>query len=149
MSFISRHSRILIVAVSCAAVGAGAGAIATAGASTSRAQTRTAQAARVQGLRRWERRSVQGSAVIATSQGFKTVTFERGAVQAVSGQQLTLVEGTASTAYKTVTLTIPANARVRDNGAKSTLSAVKDGQRVIVLTGPKNTFVIARTPRVA
>ena len=149
MSFISRHSRILVVAVSCAVIGAGASAIATAGASTSPPQTSTAQAVRVQALRRWERRTVQGSVVIATRQGFKTVTFERGTVQSVSGQQLTLVEGTAGTTNKTVTLTIPANARVRDNGQKSTLSAVKDGQRVIILTGPKNTFVIARTPRTA
>src|ERR1035441_6403817 len=117
MSFISRHSRILVVAVSCAVIGAGASAIATAGASTSPPQTSTAQAVRVQALRRWERRTVQGSVVIATRQGFKTVTA-----------------------------TIPANARVRDNGQKSTLSAVKDGQRVIVLTRPKNTFVIARAP---
>ena len=150
MSVISRHSRILIVAVSCAVIGAGAGDRAGAGASTSpatAAKAGRAHAGRVQGLRRWERRAVQGEVVIHTKQGFKTVTFQRGTVQSVSGQQLTLAEGTAKATYKTVTLTIPANARVRDNGQRSTLSNVKDGQRVIVVTAPKNTFVVARTPR--
>jgi hypothetical protein len=149
MSFMSRHSRILIVAVTCAVIGAGASAIASAGASTSPTMASRAHAGRVHGPRRWERRAVEGSIVIRTKQGFKTVTFERGTVQSISGQQLTMVEGTAKATYKTVTLTIPANARVRDNGQKSTLSNVKDGQRVIVLTAPKNTFVIARTPRSA
>ena len=149
MSFMSRHSRILIVAVTCAVIGAGASAIASAGAATSPTTASRAHTGRVHGPRRWERRAVEGSIVIRTKQGFKTVTFERGTVQSISGQQLTMVEGTAKATYKTVTLTIPANARVRDNGQKSTLSNVEDGQRVIVLTAPKNTFVIARTPRSA
>src|ERR1039458_4705430 len=107
MSVISRHSRILIVAVSCAVIGAGAGAIASAGASTSpatAAKAGRAHAGRVQGLRRWERRGGQGGGGIPTKHG-------------------------------------------RDNGQRSTLSNVKDGQRVIVVTAPKNTFVVARTPR--
>jgi hypothetical protein len=149
MSFISRHSRILIVAVSCAVIGAGASAIATAGASTSPAKATGARASRVHRLRPWERHAVQGSVVISTKQGFKTVTFERGTVQSVSGQQLTLAEGSATATYKTVTLTIPANADVRDNGQKSTLSNVTVGQRATVVTGPQNTFVFAHTPRTA
>jgi hypothetical protein len=147
MSFISRHSRILIVAVSCAVIGAGASAIATAGASTSPAKATGAGAGRVHRLRPWERHAVEGSFVVATKQGFKTVSFERGTVRSISGQQLTLAEGSTKATYKTVTLTIPAGADVRDNGQKSTLSNVTDGQRAIVATGPQNTFVFAHTPR--
>jgi hypothetical protein len=65
----------------------------------------------------------------------------------VNGQQLTITEGTAKASYKTVTLTIPAGARVRDNRQKASLSDVKAGQRVIVIQAPKRTLVIARTPR--
>jgi hypothetical protein len=75
--------------------------------------------------------------------------FERGTVRSVSGQQLTLAEGSTKATYKTVTLTIPADAHVSDNGQKSTLSSVTDGQRAVVVTGPQNTFVFAHTPRTA
>lgn len=147
MSFNSRNSRILIVAVTCVAIGAGASAIATAGAATSPGKASAGHAARGGGLRRWERRAVQGSVVIDTKQGFKTVTFERGTVKSVSGQELTLVEGTTKAADKTVTLTIPTDAYVRDNRQNSTLASVTEGQRVTVLTGPEKTLVVARTPR--
>jgi hypothetical protein len=147
MSYILRHSRLLLVAVCCAALGAGASAIATAGASTGTSSEHPAAAhAKRGGLRRLARRAVHGSAVIHTKQGFVTVTFDRGTVDTVNGQQLTLTEGTAKASYKTVTLTIPTNARVRDDRQKATLSAVKPGQRVIVVQAPKRTLVIARTP---
>ncbi len=154
MSLIRRHSRLLLVAVSCAAAGAGISAIATAGAATrtahsapSSAKASKASEARRGGLRRLMR-GVQGSAVVHTANGFGTVSFQRGKVEAVSGQQLTITEGTPKATYKTVTVTVPANAVVRDNRQRATLSAVKAGQRVLVLTAPKHTFVIARTPKV-
>jgi hypothetical protein len=84
---------------------------------------------------------------VRTAGGFATVTFERGKVDSVSGQQLTITEGTPKATYKTVTVTVPTNAIVRDNRQKTTLSAVKAGQRVVVLTAPKRTYVIARTPK--
>lgn len=45
-----------------------------------------------------------------------------------------------------VTVTIPADARVRDNGTATTLSALRAGQRVIVIQVPRRTFVLAHTP---
>ncbi len=75
------------------------------------------------------------------------MTFDRGTVKSVSGQQLTLTEGTKLATYKTVTLTIPTTARVRDNRKKGTLADVKTGQRATVVKTPKATFVIARSPR--
>ena len=85
--------------------------------------------------------------VVATKSGFATVTINRGFVQSVSGQQLTIREGSAKATYKTVTVTIPAGAVIRDNRQKASLSDVKAGQRVLVLTAPKRTYVIARTPK--
>jgi hypothetical protein len=46
-----------------------------------------------------------------------------------------------------VTVTIPANAAVRDDRQKASLSDVKPGQRVLVLTAPTRTYVIARAPK--
>jgi hypothetical protein len=152
MSFIRTHGRLLIVAVCCVALGAGASAIATAGAASSTpAHPGTAAhpgiAARRGALRRFARRAVHGSVVVRTKSGSATVTFDRGTVDSVNGQQLTMTEGTAKASYKTVTLTIPSTARVRDNRQKATLSDLKAGQRVIVVQAPKQTFVIAHTRR--
>ena len=150
MSSIRRHSRLLLVAVCCVAIGAGISAIASAGAATgssSSAKGATGHAkARKGGLRRLDR-AVQGSAVVRTKDGFKTLTFQRGKVQSVSGRQLTLVEGTPKATYKTVTVTVPADAVVRDDRQKASLSDVKAGQRVLVLDAPQRTYVIARTPK--
>ncbi|MFZ0091176.1 MAG: hypothetical protein WAL63_16830, partial [Solirubrobacteraceae bacterium] len=112
----------------------------------SRAAARRADGGR---LRRFARRAVQGNVVVHTKSGFATVTFERGKVDAVNGQQLTLTEGTRRASYRTVMLTIPANAVVRDDRHRATLAAVRPGQRVLVLVAPKHTYVIAHTPRTA
>ena len=154
MSFIRKHSRVLLVAISCAVLGAGASAIAAAGASSaghagalkSKSAGR-ARARRAGGLRRLALRSVHGDLVVKTKTGFGTVTFDRGKVDSVSGQQLTMTEGTRKASYKTVTVTIPGGAVVRDNRKPAALSDVKAGQRVLVVQAPQRTFVIARTPR--
>jgi predicted transglutaminase-like cysteine proteinase len=150
MTTIRRHSRLLLVAVCCVAVGAAISAIASAGAAPSTSHSTSSPAKhvkmRARGLRRLSR-AVQGSAVVRTANGFANVTFARGKVDAVSGQQLTIAEGTRQATYKTVTVTVPTGAVVRDNRQKATLSDVKAGQRVLVLTAPKHTYVIARTPK--
>jgi hypothetical protein len=152
MSSIRRHSRLLLVAACCVALGAGVSAIASAGAATSSSSSPSAAKhakggkAGKGGLRRLTR-AVQGSAVVRTKDGFSTLTFERGKVDSVNGSRLTLTEGTPKASYKAVTVTIPANAVVRDDRRKASLSDVKPGQRVLVLTAPKRTYVIARTPK--
>jgi hypothetical protein len=149
MSFIPKHFKLLIVAASCALIGAGAGVIASAGASTS-SSTATATAHPARGWlrdRHLVRRAVHVDLVVATKSGLVTVTFDRGVVQSLNGQQLRVTEGTKTQTYKTVTLTIRSGARVRDNGGQATLADVKTGQRVLVIQGPKQTYVIARTPR--
>jgi len=146
MTLARKHFKLLTVGVACAAAGAGAGAIASAGAAgtstTSTTSTSTAHAAKARGL--IARRAIQGDVVVATKTGFATVAFNRGFVQSVSGQQLTIREGTKKATYKTVTLTIPANAKIRDNGHTASLSQLTSGQRVGVVQGPKVTRVIAR-----
>ena len=151
MSYIRNHGRLLLVAVCCVALGAGVSAIATAGASTGGSATGTSAHHRTWvrrgGLRRFAARAVHGTVVVRTRSGFATVTFDRGTVNSVNGQQLTMTEGTAKATYKTVTLTIPSTARVRDNRQQVTLSDLKAGQRVIVVQAPKQTFVVAHTKR--
>lgn len=147
---------MLLVAVACLAIGAGASAITTAGAA-SHTNTRVSlhqlraghglRGVRAEALRLVARRSVHGDLVVWTKQGFVTITFDRGAVSSVSGQQLTINEGTAKATYKQVTLTIPTGALVRDNRQKATLSQLQQGQRVIVVQTPNRTFVIAHTPK--
>ena len=151
MSHILKHSRLLLLAVCCVALGAGASVIAGAGAASSSPARAAAHAhghhgKHHGGLRGVARRAVHGDVVLHTRAGFRTVTFDRGVVDSVSGQQLKIVEGTPKATYKTVTLTIPANARVRDDKQDSSLSAVKPGQRVLVVAAPMRTLVIARTP---
>jgi hypothetical protein len=148
MSHILKHSRLLLVAVCCVALGAGASVIAGAGAATSaktHAKGKHSHHAKTGRLGQITR-AVHGVVVVHTKAGFRTVTFDRGIVDSVSGQQLKITEGTPKATYKTVTLTVPANARVRDNRQTSTLASVKAGQRVLVVTTPQRTLVVARTP---
>lgn len=139
-----RYWKLGALALSCVAIGAGASVIADAGAATSHAATGKA-AARALRPRALARRAVQGDVVVATKGGkFVTVTFARGVVSSVSGQQLTIAEGTKKATYRTVALTIPATARVRVNRQLGTLAGVKAGQRVMVIQAPQRTWVIAR-----
>ncbi len=157
MSPITTRSRALAVGLLCAAGGIGAGAVATASASSSHSSSspaahhakagHAAHAKRLTELRRLARHSVQGDVVVRTKQGYRTVSFERGTVRSVSGDQLTITEGTPKSTYKTVTLTVPASAHVRDDGQKSSMSSVSAGQHVLVLQLPKREVVIARTPK--
>ena len=100
MTFLRRHLKLLTIGAACAAVGAGASAIATAGAAGTSTTTTSGSAAahpaaaRAAARRTIVRRAVQGSVVVASKSGFGTVTFSRGFVQSVSGQQLTIREGT-------------------------------------------------------
>jgi hypothetical protein len=143
MRFLHRHIKLLSIGLICAALGAGASAVATAGASTP--TPRTAPHARL-GPRALIRRTVSAQLVVATPRGFVKVDVARGKVESVAGNQLRLVEGTRRATYRTVTITLPANTRVRDNRQKATLSRLAPGQRALVIRGPHRALVIARTP---
>jgi hypothetical protein len=152
MTFVRKHVKLLTIGAACAAAGVGAGAIATAGATGTSTTTSTTSSssghamAATRARRALARRAIQGDIVVATRNGFATVTFARGFVQSVNGQQLTIREGTKKATYKTATLTVPAGAKVRNNGQSAELSQLTAGERVGVVQGPKVTRVIARTP---
>jgi hypothetical protein len=143
-----------VVVGTCAALGAGAavaGNAASAPSSGGAAGKRAAGPSGAngrQGRLRALRRAVHVDAVVPTKDGkFANVTLDRGIVQSVQGDQLTLKEGTRKATYKTVTLTIPGDAVVRDNKRRAKLSDVKSGQRAVVFRGPKRTAVIAHDAR--
>ena len=94
-------------------------------------------------------RAVHAEAVIPSRHGFATVTYDRGRVKSVDGNRLTLVEGTAKATYKTVVLTIPAAAVVRNDGAPAALSSLQPGELARVVAGPRKTRVMARHRRSA
>jgi hypothetical protein len=75
--------------------------------------------------------------------GFDKVTMDNGKFKSVSGDQLTITEGTEKATYKDATLTIPSNATIRRNRTKANLSDLKQGDLVHVLVGPRGTFVVA------
>jgi hypothetical protein len=87
---------------------------------------------------------VHADAVLPNEKGgFDTVTMDRGRFSSLSGDQLTITEGTKSATYKTVTLTIPAGATVRRNDSAAKLSDLKAGDSVLVLQSPGRTLVAA------
>ncbi len=87
---------------------------------------------------------VQSESVVPNEKGgFDTVTMDRGTFSALSGEQLTITEGTKAATYKTVTLTIPSGATVYRNGEKATLSDIKSGDIVTVVQSPSGTVVNA------
>lgn len=151
MRLLKRHYKLVALAAACVALGAAVSAIASAGAATpASGTTSTASSAakhpRRLGLgRRLLAGSVQGGLVVHAKSGWTTVTFERGVVDSVSGNNLTLTERTKKAVYKAVTVTIPSNAIVRVNRQKATLSQLKSGQKVLVFNGPKRTYVTARS----
>ncbi len=147
MQFVRRNIKLLAVGASCVAIGGAASAIATAGAASSSSSGTAGSGATAHHRYRLLARTVHGDLVVATKHGFVNVTVDRGTVQSVTGQQLTLREGTKTATYKTITLTIPSNATVRDNRQKVSLSDVKAGQRAIVVQGPTRTLVAAHDPR--
>jgi hypothetical protein len=147
MSFIQRNAKLLAVALSCLVVGAAASAIASAGAATSSTSSHAARAGTLRhgGLMALIRRgTVHASLITYTEQGFVTVTIDRGFVQRVSGNSLTIREGTKNETYKTLALSLPAGTVVRDNRARSSLSALRPGEHVLVVQGPQRALVLAR-----
>jgi hypothetical protein len=134
---------IVGVAALCVALGA-AGGIASGGAATTKASK--ANAARAGGHPGGPGgHAVHEDAVVLNKAGtaFITSTEDSGSVVSVSGDQLTIKEGTAKVTYKTVTLTIPSGATIKRNGATAQLSALKAGDHVHVEKSSDGTTVFA------
>ena len=74
---------------------------------------------------------------------FITVTQDNGKVESVSGNQLTITEGTQKATYKTVTVYVPGDATVMRNGKKAELSDLQAGDQVHVSVAADGSFVFA------
>jgi hypothetical protein len=149
--------RAAVAAAGCVVVGAIAG-IAGAAASTSTSSTKSAPHTqrgwyrfghdfrlRGLGMRGMFGRAVHVQATVLdkAGTGFITVTEDNGTVQSVSGNQLTIKEAVEGVTYRTVTLTIPSGATVVRNFQRSTLSALRAGDRVRVVQSSDGTTVFA------
>src|SRR4051812_49116255 len=104
----TRIFRTILVAALCGVIGAGAG-IAGAGAHDGKGEGKARHAKHFnRGFHLGG--PVHAELVVPDRQGgFQTVTFDRGTVESVSGDQLTIKEGTPKATYKTITLTIPSS----------------------------------------
>jgi hypothetical protein len=147
----SHKLRAVGVGLACAAIGAAYG-IAGSSAATSGHQTRshTTNSATGHlfgpGLRGpGHGPGVHSDLVVLNKAGtaFETVTEDNGAFKSLSGDQLTITEGTKTVTYKDVTLTIPAGATVYRNGAKAALTDLASGDEVHVSQAPEGTVVFA------
>lgn len=145
------------VATVCALAGAGAGiAGSTAATSTSTTKAKSATAAKAGKARFAGRRgfgpmmgghgpSVHEESVVLDKAGkaWITETEDRGTVKSVSGQDLTITEGTKAVPYKDVTVTIPSGATIVRNGKTAQLSDLKAGDHVNVSASSDGTTVFA------
>jgi hypothetical protein len=88
---------------------------------------------------------VHSEMVVPTKSGddFETITQDSGKVKSVSGDQLTITEGTEHATYQTVTLDIPSDATVIRKGEKAELSDLQEGDQVHVSQSPQKTFVFS------
>lgn len=75
--------------------------------------------------------------------GYITETIDHGTLTGVSGDHLTIREGTSSMPYKTITVTIPTGATVQRAGNSATLSALKTGDVVVVRHFSDGTAMLA------
>jgi len=152
--------RTAAVGATCALVGAAAGIAGSSASTNHTTKGRAGHAARTGGLRFGMAVGGPGfaigipgdaagppvhseSVVPNEKGGFDTVTMDRGTFSALSGEQLTIAEGTKTATYKTVTLTIPGNAAVYRNGEKAALSDIKSGDTVTVMQSRSGTVVNA------
>ena len=83
--------------------------------------------------------------VVPTRSGkdFETMTQDSGKVESISGNQLTITEGTEEATYKTVTVDIPGDAKVIRNGEAAELGDLQEGDQVDVSQSPQHNFVFA------
>lgn len=138
----TRILRTIMIAAVCGVVGAGAG-IAGAGAHEGHGKARHHAGHFDRGFHLGG--PVHAELVVPDRQGgFQTVTLDRGTVKTVSGDQLTIAEGTKKATYKDVTLTIPATAKIRRNGDTAQLSDLQPGDLVAIVTTGDKTLVKAK-----
>ena len=140
----TKTMRTVRVAALCAALGT-AGGIASSGAASSTSKKANSTRQGPPGGGRPGARAVHEDAVVLNKAGtaFINATEDSGSVVSVSGDQLTIKEGTKSVTYKTLTLTIPSGATIKRNGSTAQLSALKAADHVHVTKSSDGTTVFA------
>jgi flavin-dependent dehydrogenase len=146
----TRLMRTAAIGAACAVVGTGAGIAGSSAATHSKSSGRSAAADDRPGppggpFRLGGGPPVHSEAVVPNKarDGFITVTTDAGVVKSVSGDQLTITEGTKTLTYKDVTLTITSDATVRRNGKEAALSDLQAGDHVMLSRSSEATFVDA------
>ena len=92
--------------------------------------------------------AVHAEAVLPTRGGdFAKVIYDRGEVVSLAGGDLTIREGTADSTYQTTALNIPSDAKIRRGRDEAKLSDLQPGDRVVVITTPRKTLVLAAPAR--
>jgi hypothetical protein len=134
-----------MVAVACVAIGAVAG---IAGSAAAPSKSKSASKAATRADRpgppgRMHAPPLHSESVVPNKagDGFITVTDDGGTIESVSGDQLTIKEGTKTLTYKTATLTIPSGAKVMRNFESAQLSDLKAGDHVHVSQSSEGSFV--------
>ena len=74
------------------------------------------------------------------------MTRDQGTVTAISGNDVTLHEGTKTVTYKDVTVTVADGATVTRDDATASLSDIKVGDRVSISSSSDGTVVRATDP---
>jgi hypothetical protein len=143
-----------VVAVTCIAVGAAGGIVGSAAAPSKKSSTPRAAATHRQpppgivgpgfGMG-GAFGAVHAEAVIPKQDGsgFVTVSTDHGTLKAIDGSELTIREGTDKVEYKTVDLTVPADAKVIRNGKEAKVSDLQAGDDVRVVDAPQRYLVLA------
>jgi hypothetical protein len=154
-----RFSRTTAVAAMCAVAGATAGIAGVAAApSKSTSASKSAKAKKAAKNRAGARRgpggpgfhgpggpAVHSEAVVpnAAGDGFETVTSDAGRVVSVSGNEVTVKEGTDTATYKTVTIDLGSSPKVVRNHADAKVSDLKADDYIRIVKSPQGTFVMA------
>ncbi|MFI4990893.1 MAG: hypothetical protein ACHQHO_08295 [Solirubrobacterales bacterium] len=99
------------------------------------------------GIGRPEGGAVHSVSVVPDKAGtsFITLTTDRGTVQSVDSGAgtITIVEGTKSATYKTLTLSVPSGAKVMRDGASASLGDIKAKDHVSISSSSEGTTVFA------
>jgi hypothetical protein len=139
----SVRAKAVTAALVCVVVGASAGIVGSAAAPSKDKPSRSAQGNRPGPPGPRHGPPIHAELVVPNKagDGFVDVTIDTGTVESVSGDQLTIKQGTKSATYKTITLTIPSDAKIHRNMQEAQLSDLKAGDKVHVARSSEGTFV--------
>lgn len=135
----SRLSRAIVVAATCGVAGAAVGLSSSAAATNHRAFHGPF------GGPGWTRHGdvIHEVTVVPNSSGaFDTLTIDSGKLTLISGDALTITEGTRTATYATPTITVPAGATVYLDGEASALGDLVGGDRVTITQDSDGTTTV-------